>query len=129
MMHTLCKGIRSLNSYPKSIHRYFSNFIVLGDNAIFNTLKDSSEKKIFYFTAIWCPPCKQISPIFESQSKLFPDIKFVKIDVDNFGEEASNYRISSIPTFIFVNGKNTIAQVVGADQSKLIENINTLQKA
>lgn len=34
------------------------------------------------FWATWCGPCKLISPHFEKLESKFPQIKFVKVDVD-----------------------------------------------
>lgn len=68
--------------------RSLSNFITPGDNAAFEALKVSEQKKVLYFTASWCPPCKVIGPIVEQLSKVNPDITFVKIDIDDLPEAA-----------------------------------------
>lgn len=34
------------------------------------------------FFASWCPPCRMIAPVFVSLSKDYPNVKFIKIDVD-----------------------------------------------
>jgi thioredoxin 1 len=34
------------------------------------------------FWATWCGPCKLISPHFEKLEAKYPQIKFVKVDVD-----------------------------------------------
>ena len=88
-----------------------SNFVVLGDDSAFNKIAESKTKKILYFTATWCPPCKAIAPIFETLSKKHPDLSFVKIDVDSLTETAQKYKIRSVPTFIFMNGQTQLAQV------------------
>ena len=38
-------------------------------------------KKILYFSAAWCGPCKTLGPIMESLSG---QINYEKVDVDNF---------------------------------------------
>ena len=94
--------------------RFFSatsNFLVLGDDSAFNKISETNTKKILYFTATWCPPCKAIAPIFETLSKKHPDLSFVKIDVDSLTETAQKYQIRSVPTFIFMNGQTRLAQV------------------
>ena len=58
------------------------------------------------FHAAWCGPCQMISPIIDEISQSHPDISIVKIDVDQFGDIAMNYQISSIPALlIFQSGK------------------------
>ena len=58
------------------------------------------------FWADWCPPCRQQGPIVEALSFKMPEVKFVKINVDNAKVMPARYRIRSIPTlYIFQNGK------------------------
>lgn len=62
----------------------------------------SPDKKVLYFTATWCPPCRMIAPVFQSLSEEFTAIKFIKIDIDEYGDTASSFNIQSVPTFIFM---------------------------
>lgn len=60
------------------------------------------------FFALWCGPCKMMSPIIEEIIKENKDdnIKIGKIDIDENQEIAAQYNVMSIPTFIvFKNGK------------------------
>ncbi len=66
------------------------------------------------FYAVWCGPCKMTEPIIEELEKEMKDIHFTKIDVDNDGELASQYNVSSIPSFfVFKDGK-VAGQALGA---------------
>lgn len=57
------------------------------------------------FWADWCGPCKMIAPILEEIDAERPDVKVVKVNVDDEMELAMQYRVSGIPTLlVFKNG-------------------------
>lgn len=85
--------------------------VILGDDAAFEKIAAAPGKKIYYFTASWCPPCKAIAPVFEKLSKDNTDIKFVKIDVDSLPTTAQTFSIRSVPTFVFMSGTKPLSQV------------------
>ena len=58
------------------------------------------------FFATWCGPCKMLSPIIEElAAEVNPEqVKILKIDIDEVGELAQEYAITSVPTvFVGVN--------------------------
>lgn len=58
------------------------------------------------FWANWCGPCKMLTPVLEQLSSEMKDVKFFKVNVDENGELAQQFRIASIPTvMIFKNGE------------------------
>tara|TARA_B100000780_G_C21037167_1_gene416004 strand:+ start:484 stop:732 length:249 start_codon:yes stop_codon:yes gene_type:complete len=58
-------------------------------------------KKILYFSAAWCGPCKQLGPVV---TKLQSEgINIQKIDVDTDPNSSAKYSIRSIPTLVVVN--------------------------
>ncbi|KAG2427014.1 hypothetical protein HYH02_014660 [Chlamydomonas schloesseri] len=60
-----------------------------------------------------------MAPIFEKISNEFPDIVFLKVDVDQQEAVAAECKVSAMPTFIgLVNGKQ-VDQTVGANESNL----------
>ena len=73
------------------------------------------------FWAEWCGPCKMLSPLVENLAKDHPELKVLKVDVDEAEEIAAMYNVYSIPTLIyFENGKAVRQSVgyIGADQLK-----------
>ena len=65
------------------------------------------------FWATWCGPCRMLAPIVEEIAESRSDIKVGKVNVDEEGELAVRFGISSIPTvMVFKNGELT-AQSVG----------------
>ena len=56
-------------------------------------------KKVYYFTAPWCGPCKTFGPIMEESGI----IQFMKVNIDNDTELAAKYGVRSVPTLIKVD--------------------------
>jgi len=58
------------------------------------------------FFADWCGPCKMLGPVLEELDSEYPDIRFVKVNIDENMELAERYQIMSIPTvYIFKDGE------------------------
>jgi len=57
-------------------------------------------KKILYFSAAWCGPCRTLGPIMESLSG---QINYEKIDVDNNQDLSIKYGIRNIPALVLVD--------------------------
>ncbi|KAK9937204.1 hypothetical protein M0R45_014010 [Rubus argutus] len=92
--------------------------------------QDGSLPAIFYFTAVWCGPCRFISPVIGELSEKYPHVTTFKIDIDEegLGSTLGKLNISSVPTFqFFQNGKKE-AEVVGADAARLKDTFAKLYK-
>ena len=79
------------------------------------------------FYADWCPPCKQIAPIYASlaaQHSAPGLLAFAKVNVDHVQDVSRAYNVTAMPTFLFfkdgrkvaVNGQ---AAIQGADPRSL----------
>jgi thioredoxin 1 len=71
-------------------------------------------KKILYFSASWCGPCKMLGPIMESLSG---QINYEKIDVDNNQDLSIQYGVRNVPTLVLVDNGEAVGRLVGV-QSK-----------
>lgn len=83
----------------------------------FNQLKADFPEKILIidFWAVWCSPCMMFAPVFEKiQKELYHEFIFVKVNVDEVGAIAQEYRITGIPTTLFIKNDKVIHKVVGA---------------
>lgn len=65
------------------------------------------------FFAVWCGPCKMLSPILEQASADFDGkVKFVKIDIDQ-NMIAENYQIQAVPTLKFFKNGEPAGESIG----------------
>ena len=62
----------------------------------FNELIKSGTTLVDFF-AEWCGPCKMLGPVLEELDNEYPDINFVKVNVDDNMELAEQFGIMSIP--------------------------------
>ncbi len=87
----------------------------------------AGEKTVFCdFWASWCGPCRMLAPVFEELSEKYDGkAEFVKLDVDENGDAAMKYGISSIPNIIaFKKGApvdNSLGFVPQAVLEKFVE--------
>ena len=75
----------------------------------------NGDKTVFCdFWATWCGPCRMLAPVYEEVSNKYDDkAVFVKIDVDEEGEAAQKYGISSIPNIIAFKGGKPVDNSLG----------------
>lgn len=80
----------------------------------FNKVTNSDKIVIIDFFAVWCGPCKKLSPMLEEFSKEYNNkIKVVKIDVDKNPLISQHFRIESIPLLLFYKDGKLVNQVMG----------------
>ena len=83
-----------------------------------NFKQDVLEKKglvVVDFWAVWCGPCKMVSPTIEELAKEYEGKVVVgKLNVDENQQTAGQFNVMSIPTvMIFKDGK-PVKSIVGA---------------
>lgn len=78
------------------------------------------------FFATWCGPCKMIAPILDKFAAEYTQVKFIKVDVDELGELASEYEITAMPTFLFIKDGKVVEKAQGANPNKLKQTLASL---
>ena len=76
-------------------------------------------KKLLYFSAAWCQPCKMFGPIMDEVSE--ESIPVQKVDVDAENELSQKYQIRNVPTVILVNKEGTeVAKFIGVKSKQQV---------
>ena len=66
------------------------------------------------FWAVWCGPCRMVSPIVDEIAEERKDIKVGKVNVDNQPELASIFKIMNIPTLLVIKDGEVVNKQIGA---------------
>jgi thioredoxin 1 len=87
----------------------------IGGEAFQKQVYESATPVVVDFYADWCGPCRMVSPVLEKLSGEYEGkVKFVKLNVDDDPEIASNFGIMSIPTVLFFAKGKARDAVIGA---------------
>jgi thioredoxin len=79
-------------------------------------------KKILYFSAAWCGPCKQFGPVMEQVGQ---SVRVEKVDVDKLPDLAQAYNVRSVPTVVILKDGREVNRFVGVKpQSLILESVN-----
>ncbi|NLP13691.1 MAG: thioredoxin [Clostridium sp.] len=71
------------------------------------------------FWAPWCGPCMAVGPIIDELANEYDGkAKVAKINIDDEGEFAAQYRVMSIPTIMLFKKGEVVERVVGARTKK-----------
>ena len=89
-----------------------SVFSVTKDN--FETVKTSEKTVLLDFYADWCGPCRMVSPLVDEISEEHPEYLVGKINVDEEGELAAAFGVTSIPTLVVMKDGKVVNQSAGA---------------
>ena len=69
---------------------------------------------VLYFSAPWCGPCKNLKPIIEAYEQAHPELKFVKINIDEQPDLSTLYHIRAVPTLIVLRDGAEAARKIGS---------------
>jgi len=90
--------------------------------ALQRLLDESDGPVVVDFFAHWCRPCRLMSPLVERLAAEYPDVRFVRVDIDSARMVAWHYDVRAVPTVLRFDARELTAAVVGAwpyDQLRL----------
>ena len=76
------------------------------------------------FWATWCGPCRMMAPVVEALSQEYAGrVDVYKVNVDDCGDLAAQYRIMSIPTLMLFKDGKAVDKVIGAQPVDVLKNM------
>ena len=92
-----------------------SSLVQVNDNNFASEVLNSDLPVLVEFWAIWCGPCRSISPMVEELAKEFlGKVKVTKLNVDGSPATTSQYGVRGIPTLILFKGGKILDQIIGS---------------
>ena len=89
----------------------------------FDSVKNSDKPVLLDFYADWCGPCKMMAPLVAELAESYSGkCKIGKCNTDENPRLAGEYRVMSIPTFLFFKGGKVVDTVIGAVSKSELEN-------
>ena len=86
----------------------------------FDEVKSSEKTVLIDFYADWCGPCRMVSPIIDEIANERPDVLVCKVNVDEEGELAQMFDVSSIPTIVVMKNGEVVNTSIGARAKPII---------
>ena len=88
--------------------------VIHADKNNFEEVVMGSDKLVLLdFWAAWCGPCRMIAPVLDELAEENPDVKIVKVNVDENPELANQFQVMSIPALFVIKNGEVVAQSLG----------------
>lgn len=95
------------------------NIVEIRDIKDFDAKIAENKVVVADFYATWCPPCKELSPIFANLSNQYTQkALFLKIDIDKNKELAKKFNIEGIPCVVFFKDGKERSRLMGLRTDK-----------
>ncbi len=65
------------------------------------------------FWAPWCGPCRMLMPTIEELAGELEDVKICKVNIDEEGELAEQYKIMTIPSLLVFKKGEVVSKSIG----------------
>jgi len=80
----------------------------------FNEITNSNKLVLVDFWAVWCGPCRILSPVIESLAEEYEGrVTVGKLNIDLHPHSASRYEVAAIPTLMLFKDGVVVEEVAG----------------
>lgn len=76
---------------------------------------------VVQYFATWCGPCKMLKPVLEQISNELTDVKFFRVDIDLFRNQAIEAGIRSVPTVVLYKDGEEVDRQSGYQPKERIQ--------
>lgn len=105
-----------------------SNLYELSDSQKFVKLSEEKKDTVFVldFFAEWCRPCKEFGKALVTIAQKYPDVIFMKVDVENENceELIERFTVKQIPRVIVIKNNEKTKDICGYKPGELIEHLD-----
>lgn len=135
ILHLPCPHCETLNRVPRAklaaggkcgachLPLFEAHSVALDTARFLRQLDKSDVPLLVDFWAPWCGPCRTMAPEFEhAATRLEPELRLVKVNVDEEPELAQRFQVSSIPTIVLALHGRELARRAGAMTAAQLEN-------
>ena len=74
---------------------------------------DSDKPVMVDFWAVWCIPCKELTPIVEKVAASRTDAKVVKVNIDEADKFTQQFKVGTLPALVVFSKGKEVARLVG----------------
>lgn len=76
---------------------------------------------VVQYYATWCGPCKMLKPVLEQIGTEMTDVKFFRVDIDLFRNQAIEAGIKSVPTVVLYKDGEEVDRQSGYQPKERIQ--------
>ena len=79
------------------------------------------------FSAVWCGPCRALTPVMNEIKGNYSNVKFEEYDIDEYSDITEEYGVRSVPTVIIVKDGVELQRFAGL--SSKMAYVNAINEA